>query len=131
MHKNSVFACVASSYVKFIETKETFCRTKEFNSRRIGLGHQHSHHLIVSLHQQGLYDPTTRIYVLSVFIAIIPTLLLHQKLANVPGVEFLGFLSKFRKRNFKNRHFYLVVLQKRQRNVQNSVMHVQSCCFAF
>ena len=28
------------------------------------------------------------------------------------------------------RHFYVVVVQKRERNVQKSVMHVQSCCFA-
>ena len=28
------------------------------------------------------------------------------------------------------RHFHVVVLQRRQRNVQNWVMHVQSCCFA-
>ena len=28
------------------------------------------------------------------------------------------------------RHFYDVVVQRRQRNVQKSVMHVQSCCFA-
>ena len=28
------------------------------------------------------------------------------------------------------RHFYVVVVQRRQRNVQKSVMHVQSCCFA-
>ena len=28
------------------------------------------------------------------------------------------------------RHFLVVVLQWRQRNVQKSVMHVQSCCFA-
>ena len=27
------------------------------------------------------------------------------------------------------RHFYVVVVQKRQRNVQKSVMHVRSCCF--
>ena len=26
------------------------------------------------------------------------------------------------------RHFYVVVVQSRQRNVQKSVMHVQSCC---
>ena len=29
------------------------------------------------------------------------------------------------------RHFHIVVVQKRQRNVQKSVMHVQSCCFAY
>ena len=28
------------------------------------------------------------------------------------------------------RHFHVVVFQLRQRNVQKSVMHVQSCCFA-
>ena len=27
------------------------------------------------------------------------------------------------------RHFHVVVVQRRQRNVQKSVMHVQSCCF--
>ena len=32
------------------------------------------------------------------------------------------------KREF--RHFHVVVVQRRQRNVQKSVMHVQSCCFA-
>ena len=30
----------------------------------------------------------------------------------------------------KIRHFYVVVVQRQQRNVQKSVMHVQSCCFA-
>ena len=29
------------------------------------------------------------------------------------------------------RHFHVVVVQKRERNVQKSVMHVQSCCFAY
>ena len=28
------------------------------------------------------------------------------------------------------RQFHVVVVQKRQRNVQKSVMHLQSCCFA-
>ena len=32
------------------------------------------------------------------------------------------------KREF--RHLHVVVVQQRQRNVQKSVMHVQSCCFA-
>ena len=27
------------------------------------------------------------------------------------------------------RHFHVVVVQRRLRNVQKSVMHVQSCCF--
>ena len=40
--------------------QRNFFTTKEFNSRRIGLGHQHSRHLIVLLHQQGLYHPKTR-----------------------------------------------------------------------
>ena len=29
------------------------------------------------------------------------------------------------------RHFHVVIVQKRQGNVQKSVMHVQSCCFAY
>ena len=28
------------------------------------------------------------------------------------------------------RHFHVVVVQKRERNVQKSVMHLRSCCFA-
>ena len=28
------------------------------------------------------------------------------------------------------RHFHVVVVQRRLRNVQKSVMHVQRCCFA-
>ena len=31
----------------------------------------------------------------------------------------------------KSKHFHVVVVQKRERNVQKSVMHVQSCCFAY
>ena len=27
------------------------------------------------------------------------------------------------------RHFHVVVVQKRERNVQKNVMHVRSCCF--
>ena len=33
------------------------------------------------------------------------------------------------KRACEIRKFYVAVVQRRQRNVQNSVMHVQSCCF--
>ena len=29
------------------------------------------------------------------------------------------------------RHVHVVVVQKQERNVQKSVMHVQSCCFAY
>ena len=28
----------------------------------------------------------------------------------------------------ESKKFYVVVVQRRQRNIQNSVMHVQSCC---
>ena len=60
--------------------------------------------------------------------------------ANSPGVEFLrAYPNKEGERKFcrclftssarhEIRHFYVVVAQKRQRNVQKSVMHVQSCC---
>ena len=29
------------------------------------------------------------------------------------------------------RHFHIAVVQKRQRNAQKSVIHVQRCCFAY
>ena len=60
-------------------------------------------------------------------------------LVNFSGVEFYYFLKRFIKSSFcvyltarkrENRHFHVVVIQRRQRNVQKSVMHVQSCCSA-
>ena len=38
---------------RFIGTKERVCIRKEFNSHRIGLGHQHGRHFIVLGHQYG------------------------------------------------------------------------------
>ena len=64
-------------------------------------------------------------------------------LAIFSGFEFKKTASEFRKRKRKSllssftsstkreiRHFHVVVVQRRQRNVQTSVMHVKSCCFA-
>ena len=31
----------------------------------------------------------------------------------------------------ETRYFHVVVVKEQQRNVQESVMHVQSCCFAY
>ena len=62
--------------------------------------------------------------------------------ANFTRVDFLGRDSSFEREgkvrrhlftfsiNREIRHFHVVVVQWRQRNVQKSVMHVQSCCFA-
>ena len=57
-------------------------------------------------------------------------------LVNFSGVEFLKTVSKFRKRSRRLvftsstkreiRHFHVVVVQQRQRNVQKSMIHVQS-----
>ena len=41
---------------KFIGTKESVCIRKEFNSQRIGLGHQHGRRFIVLAHQYGRRD---------------------------------------------------------------------------
>ena len=41
---------------KFIGTKESVCIRKEFNSLRIGLGHQHGRRFIVLGHQYGRRD---------------------------------------------------------------------------
>ena len=52
--------------------------------------------------------------------------------ASPPEFEFQGNIFKFRKRNkISSLHFHVLVVEKRQRNVQKSVMHVQSCCFAY
>ena len=64
---------------------------------------------------------------------------------NPPKAEFqvTVFISKLRKRNkissllvyvlhkHEIRHFHVVVVQKREGNLQKSVVHVQSCCFAY
>jgi len=72
------------------------------------------------------------------FIALIPSRSIYQMLANFSGVEFLRTVLKFRKRqrrslscvnastNREIRQFHVEVVQRRQRNVQKSVMHVQS-----
>ena len=41
---------------KLIGTKESVCIRKEFNSHRIGLGHQHGDRFIVLGHQYGCCD---------------------------------------------------------------------------
>ena len=72
------------------------------------------------------------IHIFSVSIVIIPTRLLCQMQANSSGAEFLSIISKFIKRNIiLSLLVYVVVVQWQQRNVQKSVMHVQSCCFFF
>ena len=73
---------------------------------------------------------------------LIPSCLVRQMLATSFGVEFSRTVSKFRKRirscclEFPSStkreiwHFNVVVVKRRIRNVQKSVMHVQSCGFA-
>ena len=102
------------------------------------------------LQQKGAQTTTTstktslkkRIRAASNFIALIPSLLIRQMLANFYGVEFYRIVSKFRKRKRKLlfcvpvlekreiRHYHVVVVQRRLRNAQKSVMHVQSSYFA-
>ena len=41
---------------KFIGTKESVCKRKEFNSHRTGLGHQHGRRFIVLGRQYGRRD---------------------------------------------------------------------------
>ena len=41
---------------KFLNTKESVCKRKEFNSHRIGLVHQHGRRFIVLVHQYGRRD---------------------------------------------------------------------------
>ena len=68
-------------------------------------------------------------------IAIIPSCLLCRMYVNSPGVEFLWALSKLRKRKKISSLIVYILhkirMKKRQRNVQKSVMHAQSCCFPY
>ena len=83
-----------------------------------------------------------RICAASNLIALIPSRLICQMFANVfwnwilkeyQSSEkekescYLVFLSSTKR---EIRHFHLVVVRRRQGNVQKSVKHVQSCCFA-
>ena len=52
---------------------------------------------------------------------------LHQSSGKEKESCFLVFPT-LTKREIK--HFHVVVVQRRQRNEQESVMHVQRCCFA-
>ena len=72
---------------------------------------------------------------------LFPTYLLCQMYGNLTGVEIQ--VQERRQKKFRRclftlsmkreiRHFRVVVVQKRRRNQpQKSVMHVQSCCFAY
>ena len=63
--------------------------------------------------------------------------------ANPPEAKFQMTISKLRKRSkissllvyvlHKRQigHFHVLVVQKRERNVQKSVVHVRSSCFAY
>ena len=78
----------------------------------------------------------------NVTVAFFPICWKWQKWANFPGVDFLKSALNFieRKRSSSSllyvlhelaiRHFHVVVVQGRSRNVQKCVMQVQSCCFA-
>ena len=77
------------------------------------------------------------ICVLSVFIAIVKCRWTVLELNFSEPYSSFRKRIKYRRRLFtsslksKIRQFLFVVVQKRQRNVQNSEMHVQSCCFAY
>ena len=75
------------------------------------------------------------------FIALVPAHLFRQMLANVFGVDSKRLYKSSKKEKescclvfpsstkCEIRHFHVVVVQHRLRNVQKSVMLLQSCCF--
>ena len=60
--------------------------------------------------------------------------LFHIMFSSTVGKSFCSWILKVSKSTSSTkrevRHFYVVVAQRRQRNVQKNVMHVQSCCYA-
>ena len=53
---------------------------------------------------------------------------LYQSSENEKDSRCLAFTSSAKR---EIRHFQVVVVQRRQRHRQKSVMHVQSCCFVY
>ena len=53
---NRVFSLTWPASMQIFGTKEFVCIRKEFNSQRIGLGHQHAVRFIVLGHQYGGRD---------------------------------------------------------------------------
>ena len=59
----SIFTHVAGIYANLLETEESFYRTKEFNSYRIGLEHRHGRRFI-TFHQIELNKKINKMPVL-------------------------------------------------------------------
>ena len=59
-----VFSLTWPALCKFIGTKENICIRKQFNSQRIGLGHQHGCRFIVLGHQYGRRDVMWKHFIL-------------------------------------------------------------------
>ena len=103
------------------------------------------HWAIRELKQQRwwrLRNVNSWIHAASSFIALIPSRLIRQMLANFLELNSKGLYDCSRKEKescclvFPSstkreiRHFHVVVVQRRLRNVQKRLMHVWSCCFA-
>ena len=79
-----------------------------------------------------------RIRATSNFIVLIPTRSIRQILANLAVKDCIKDQEKKKKamspftsaKKREIRHFHVVVVQRQQRNVQKSVIHLQSCWFA-
>ena len=72
------------------------------------------------------------------FIVLIPTRSIRQMLANFAVEDCIKAQEKkkkvdvfihVREKKREIRHFHVLVVQRQQRNVQKSVMHLQSCWF--
>ena len=71
---------------KFIETKESVCIRKEFNSQRTGLGHQHGRRFIVLGHQYGRRDVMWKHFILQFFGGHLDT----RECIKLPGTREIG-----------------------------------------
>ena len=82
----------------------------------------------------AFFQSLSRLFLLTYFVKCRRTLLkLNSKEPNPSSereIKFRRCLFTFSTSRVI-RHFHVVVVQKRRRIVQKSVMHVQSCCFAY
>ena len=82
----------------------------------------------------SFFGSLSRLFLLTYFVKSTQTLLnLNSRepySSSESEIKFRRCLFTF-SLNYEIRHFHVVVVQKRQRNVQKSVPHVQSCCFSY
>ena len=106
---------------KFIETKETVCIRKKFNSQRISLGHQHGRRFIVSGHQYGRRDVMWKHSIH----------FWRPRKKTTPVIVTGNFKFCLRRNLSSNLRWYRVVSCGDGEEMNGGLLNEQSCCFTY